>query len=255
MCKAFSCIINKNKRVTWKMGVDSHNDLIDLAGYEDNDDTERFVRVEISPANGDYLVPDKWVLKVDEETTPRWFSPIHEQLCWDAHRLWLEQLDGIIVKRKIVNPFKDVKQVGKGEVTKAHIRLLKDWDSVRCSVRDSVWGSVWYSVWDSVWYSVWDLVGGSVWGSVRDSVGGSVRGSVWDLVYAYIGSMFKLPEWKHVKHEKGVYPFQSVVDLWEQGLVPTFDGKFWRLHSGKKASVVFKISKEELQKYYWKNKC
>lgn len=44
------------------------------------------------------------------------------------------------------------------------------------------------------------------------------------------------------------YPFQCVVDLWKQGLVPSFDGKNWRLHSGKKAKIVFKISQKELRK-------
>ena len=77
-----------------------------------------------------------------------------------------------------------------------------------------------------------------------DSVRASVR--------AYAGSMFKMKrtEWKHTDKIKCKgYPFQYVVKLGEQGLVPSFDGKTWRLHSGKKAKVVFEISREELEAY------
>jgi hypothetical protein len=35
MCQAFSCIIDINKKVTWKFGVDSHTDLVKMAGYKD----------------------------------------------------------------------------------------------------------------------------------------------------------------------------------------------------------------------------
>ena len=60
--------------------------------------------------------------------------------------------------------------------------------------------------WDSVWNSVWD----------------SVRDSVW----AYTVSIF-VPI---VKDWKKTYPYQPAVDLWNVGLVPSFDGKLWRLH-------------------------
>jgi len=119
------------------------------------------------------------------------------------------------------------------------------WDSVWDSVRDSVWDSVRDSVWDSVWDSVRDSVGGSVWdsvgGSVWDSVWDSVGGSVWDSVGGYIGSLFpNIKDWKYTeKLNITGYPFQSCVDLWRRGLVPSYDGKIWRLHSGVKAHVVW----------------
>jgi hypothetical protein len=31
------------------------------------------------------------------------------------------------------------------------------------------------------------------------------------------------------------------------GLVPSFDGEFWRLHKGEKAEVVLEITREELR--------
>ena len=63
---------------------------------------------------------------------------------------------------------------------------------------------------------------------------------VWACVWAYFGSLFpNINIWKYKNHEQGQYPFQSAVDLWYRGLIPSFDGKTWRLHSGKKAEVVW----------------
>jgi hypothetical protein len=99
-------------------------------------------------------------------------------------------------------------------------------------------------VWASVWDSVWD----SVWASVRTSVRTSVGDSVGDSVRAYMGSFFDLEAWKYTE---GIgadgYPFQPAVDLWEAGLVPSFDGKTWRLHGGPKAAVLFEIKETELR--------
>ena len=74
----------------------------------------------------------------------------------------------------------------------------------------------------------WDSVGDSVWDSVMDSVG------------AYLSSLFpNIKKWKYIDHEPEVNPFQSAIDLWHRGFVPSFDGKTWRLHSGKNAEIVY----------------
>ena len=149
--------------------------------------------------------------------------------------------------------------------TKADLTLLSKWasvwasvrdsmrDSVWASVRDSVWDSVWASmrasvgdsmgasVWDSVWDSVWASVGASVW----DSMGASVWDSVWDSVGAsmgaYVGWIFApvVPKWKCATYRKGTYPLMASVKLWQRGLVPSFDGTEWRLHSGPKGEIVW----------------
>ena len=127
-----------------------------------------------------------------------------------------------LIFKKIVHPFK----LPFRKPTKQDLSLLQKWDSVRDSVRASVWDSVWGSVRDSVGYSVGDSVGASVWDSVE----------------AYIGSFFKLPRkaWLYTETIPGKgYPFQAAVDLWERGLVPSFDGTLWRLHSGPMAEIVW----------------
>lgn len=80
----------------------------------------------------------------------------------------------------------------------------------------------------------------SVFSSVGASVRASVRASVWDSVGAYIGSLFPaITKWEYVNHTPGVYPFQSAVDLWRRGLVPSYLGGVWRLHSGAQAEIVW----------------
>ncbi|MDE2103713.1 MAG: hypothetical protein KGL39_41130 [Patescibacteria group bacterium] len=284
MCKAFSCIVDQVGKVTWKLGVDSHRELAEIGGYEDRVLGE-FAKVEISPKNGDYLNPDEWVYRVDESPVPRWCGLREKELCLAAHKKWLAKLEKYINRHPIVHPFK---VTPPSKITKAHISLLRKWDSVWDSVGDSIgdsiggsvrnsvwdsvgdsigdsvrnsaWGSVWDSFWDSIGGSVrnsfWDSVGGSVRNSVWDSIGGSVRDSVWDSVrnsawgsvWAYLGSFFKIPVWKYVEHPKGKYPYQPLVSLWNKGLVPSFDGNKWRLHGGPKGEILFTITAEDLRK-------
>ena len=111
-------------------------------------------------------------------------------------------------------------------------KLLQEWRKVRASVVDSVLGSILASVWGSVLVSVRASVVDSVRVSVWASVGASDWDSVWDSVWAYISSLFtNIKKWKYVNHEDGVNPFQSCIDLWKGGYVPSFDGKTWRLHT------------------------
>jgi len=171
---------------------------------------------------------------------------------------------------EVINPIHPFK-LNPPVITEKHIELLKTWASVRASVwasvRASVGASVGASVWDSIGASVWDSVWASVRASVRDSVGtsvgdsvrasvwasvwasvgasvwDSVGASVWDSVWGYIGSFFpKIKVWKYIECHLNIYPFQSAVDLWKMGLVPSFDGKLWRLHGGEKGKILYTSS-------------
>ena len=212
MCKAFSCLFMENGEVVWKFAVDSHEDLIKSLGARDDGCEQSFVRIEIPPKNGDYLNPDKWIFKVDQTDTPKWFKAGYaEKMCRKAHKEWLAKLDKILIHKPIINPF-NIDPPKK--ITKKHISLVEEWASVRASVGDSVGDSVWDSIWDRV----------------RDSVG------------AYTGSFFNLKrsDWKYTDKIKGKgYPFQSCVDLWNMGLVPSFDGEKWRLHGHKDARILW----------------
>jgi hypothetical protein len=229
MCQAFSCLITKSKKVYWKAGMDSHSDIQAEFVSKDKQLTDdklppdnTFARVEITPANKDYLRPNKWVLKVDEQVEPKWWSKSFEKPCYESLEIWKKKVYTFNLEEAInpIHPFK----IKAPKITKKHIMILQKWASVRASVRDSVWASVWASVRDSVGASVWD----SVWDSVGDSVGASVR----DSVRAYTGSLFPIKKWKYCDKvkEKG-YPFKSCVDLWKKGLVPVNDGTWYLLGS------------------------
>jgi hypothetical protein len=102
----------------------------------------------------------------------------------------------------------------------------------------------WASVWDSVWASVRDSVWASVRASVWDSVWASVRASAW----GYTSSLFPgITNWKYVEHEPGVNPFQSDINLWMSGYVPSYDGKIWRLHTRDGIVWVGEISNKEVE--------
>jgi hypothetical protein len=178
--------------------------------YEFNPLTKEFVVDQINSPVDDRIQVEEWVNNLD-------FKKVVEPL---------------IVKH-IVNPL-ELKMVEKP--TKAQIELLEEWASVGDSVWAPVWAPVWASVSDSVGDSVWDSVGDSVWASVGDSVLASVWYSVRDSFWAYVSSFFD------IKYD---YDFSSCIKLWEQGLVPSFDGKTWRLHSGKKAEIVYEWTKEQ----------
>ena len=109
--------------------------------------------------------------------------------------------------KEACNPINPFKILPPNKITKKHIQLTEKWASVG------------------------DLVGlrASVWAST--GLGDSVRDSVW----AYIGSIFisEVPAWKKE------YPYQCAVDLWKMGLVPSFDGKKWRLHGGSTAEILW----------------
>ena len=223
MCRAFSCIVGRDKKVTWKFAVDSHEDLIGIAGYKDDTlDPEKieFCRIEIAPKNGSYLEPDKWGFKIDMDISPAWWTLDHKKACEKEFEKWKKQLYKILVRKAIIHPFKDI--TPPDEITEAHIELLREW----ASVRDSVWASV----------------GASVWDSVGASVGASVRASVWASVWAYTGSFFILERsaWEYTgKIDCEGYPFQPAVILWEKGLVPSYDGEKWRLHGGPNGKILW----------------
>jgi hypothetical protein len=241
MCNPFSCIVDKKGKVYWQLGIDAHDGLIEKfklkepAGTTNKEIADKldWCKVEITPDN--YLTPTSWKLIVDERITPTWFKKrqaFYEQKCFIARDEWLSELNKIFNRNEALHPINPLK-IKAGKVDDKVKQLLKMWDSV--------WASVWASVRDSVGASVW----ASVWASVGASVGDSVRASVG----AYFGSLFKLKrsKWMYTSKIKAKgYPFEPAVKLWKLGFVASFDGNIWRLHSGPKATIVFQITKAEL---------
>ena len=181
--------------------------------YEFNPLTKAFTIYRINSKRDDSEAAEKWANRIDFKTI----------------------VEPLIIK-PIANPFKLPKVE---QVTDEQIRWLKDWDSVRASVRDSVGNSVRNSVGNSVWDSGWNSVEDVVWAPVWEVVWASVWDVDWDAVrvsvWAYFSSFFAI-EYK--------FDFSSAVKLWDDGLVPSFNGTTWRLHSGEKADIVYEWTPE-----------
>jgi hypothetical protein len=202
-------------------GVDSHSHICSHFNlnedrcnkYEYNPLTKEFTVDQINSERDDSKAAEKWAARLDFKTV----------------------VEPLIIK-PIVKPFELPKVE---QVTDEQVGWLKEWASV--------WALVGASLRDSVGYLTWDLVGASVkdlvWASVRDLVGASVRASVWasvrDLVWASVGAYFS--SFFDIDYK---YDFSSAIKMWEVGLVPSFDGTMWRLHSGKNADIVYEWTPE-----------
>ena len=75
MCKIKSGIVLKDK-VFMPMDYDSHEEMIKELGLKDNTKNPDFVRVEITPKDGNIFNHDleNWELQVDQDFKPDWFS-------------------------------------------------------------------------------------------------------------------------------------------------------------------------------------
>ena len=227
MCKAFSCVLLKSGKVLWEAGIDSHDKLLTKHNIVDDTsdgDMIKFARIEITPDEG-YLHPEgNWTFKVDENTSPRWITPKKKQACYDALEQWKKYVYSKInleEARNPINPFKLPKRIPTPE----DIELLHKWAPFRHTANEIVIDTVRDTVGNTVWDTVWATVGNTVW----------------DTVGAYTGSLFNIEKWGN--YPAGTYPFQPAVDMWKHGLVPSYDGKTWRLHSGSKGEVVYEEAK------------
>jgi len=197
--------------------VDSHSHICSF--YYLNED--RCNKYEFNPLTKAFEIDQINSRRDDSEAAKKW-----------ANRLDFKAIADPLIIKQIVNPF-EMPKVEKP--TDEQIGWLKEWASVGASVTNLVWTSVG----DAVRDAVGDAVGDSVWYAVGDAVRDAVWYSVWDAVrdavWGYNSSFFNI-EYK--------YDFLSAVKLWEAGLVPSFDGTTWRLHSGKDADVVFEWKPE-----------
>lgn len=77
MCQFKSGIILKNKVVLTPEGNESHSDLLESLGIEDNhmNASKTFVRAELIPKNDDKMTDIKeWRYKVDQDIVPNWYE-------------------------------------------------------------------------------------------------------------------------------------------------------------------------------------
>ena len=256
MCQAFTCVATR-KKVYWEAGIDSHEKLKEKFNLNDTK-LGNLTPIEILPDQRykyPYLHPEKkWTLKFGSDfgLAPDWWKSSNESICWTAFKTWKKKVYSQIDLKGILNSISPLKLPAVKKVTKAQIKLLMKWISVLDSgetsigedrIKDSVGDSVWNSVRDSLLDSVGDSLVDSVWNSERGFIGLSkinfMRHSVRTFVGAYIISFFPKNKFKT--------NFNSCIKLWKMGLLPSFDGKTWRLHTGKDAHIIFVCKKSKLK--------
>jgi hypothetical protein len=234
----------KSGEVLWEAGIDSHDKLLTKHNIVDDTsdgDMIKLARIEMTPDDG-YLHPEgNWTFKVDENTSPRWITPKKKQACYDALEQWKKYVYSKInleEARNPINPFKLPKRIPTPE----DIGLLHKWAALRHTskeiVRDAIRDTVGDTVGAIVIGATWDTVRHTVWDTIFPTVKTSAWDTVRDAIRAYTGSLFNIE--KRGNYPAGTYPFQPAVDMWKHGLVPSYDGKTWRLHSGEKGEVVYK---------------
>lgn len=97
MCNFKSGVILKNKVILTPEGNESHSDLLESLGIEDDymNETKTFVRAELIPQNGDKMSDVKeWRYKVDQNIFPDWYEKDperYEQEFRDAIEKYMEE--------------------------------------------------------------------------------------------------------------------------------------------------------------------
>lgn len=96
MCQFKSGIILKNKVVLTPEGNESHSDLLESLGIEDNymNSSNKFVRAELIPKDNDKMSDVKdWKYRVDQDIVPDWYEKDperYEQEFRDAVEKYME---------------------------------------------------------------------------------------------------------------------------------------------------------------------
>jgi hypothetical protein len=82
MCQFYSAIVMKNGDLLHNENLLSHEDLIRFFNINDSQvNCDKFVRVEFTPEyQKDFPDIEKYQLRVDEDTTPKWFEKHREYI-------------------------------------------------------------------------------------------------------------------------------------------------------------------------------
>ena len=90
MCRLKSGLILKNR--VFVPEYDSHTEMLEELGIKDDylNASKTFVRVELSPANGDVFSDiDTWELNVDQDIMPEWYDEdIYKPQVVEAVKTW-----------------------------------------------------------------------------------------------------------------------------------------------------------------------
>jgi len=145
------------------------------------------------------------------------------------------------------------------KIGRRHIKLLRKWHKAVTEVgfpSRRIWAVLGREGYDMIRIQAWRnfriqvLEGdGGLESNWKKAMKSRIEGAAWGLAYgdicevgaAYIGHIFHpvIEDWGAKGYKAGEYPYQAGVDLMKMGLVPTFDGKIWRLNGGLMCEVLW----------------
>ena len=169
MCRFKSGIILKNKVVVAPGENDSHSDLLEILGI--NDDyfgaTNVFVRAELVPVDDEWWIdpaeePDKWQFIVDQDMRPEWFDESeHEKIFREAVCDWWKE--HVLVDQKL-------EELSSGYYRLKRCKVKKLLNDVKVLLDSSQVGEMWGSS------QVGEMLGSSQGGEM---LGSSQVGEMW----------------------------------------------------------------------------
>ena len=210
MCRFKSMILLKDR--VFIPDYDHHQDMLNELKIEDNrKNAERlFVRVELSPANGDVFSDiSTWEYRADQDILPSWYvEEVEKKRAITAVKEWakthifvglnnLELIEGghyyiKDCKNVIVKDSATVKACGSATVEAWGSATVEAWDSATVEACGSAtvkaWGSATVEAWGSATVEAWDSATveacGSAtvkaWGSATVEAWGSATVKAWD---------------------------------------------------------------------------
>ena len=257
--------VTKDKKVYYAGNIDygDYEELLRKLGLEYKKRSNLcciniFPKRDASQMDGykEYLYPEgEWSIafliardakenKYDE--APKWWSESHQKKLMKNFEEWKKEVYSEINLKEAINPVNPANLPEVKGITKEHITLLKRWSKECVYDRELYLGFGLFSVKNKVWFSAeLKLINPSATNLASDSINPrcSSRFTCWSLHYLrdiYLMSLFR--------ESRKRYMYKNAVRLWKMGLVPSFDGKYWRLHSGDKGKIVFRISRRNLDK-------
>jgi hypothetical protein len=273
--KAFACILTSTGTVYWNVGIDSTAELVRLNNVSGTPGTD-YLNVNIIPENKDeqeypYLYPDEdWVIVTDSSPG---FLATYEDAIWTAFDSW-KQVVYSFDYESALQDFSPTLAI-EHNPTQTDLDNLKAWviaweavtktnQNVGSTIALTAWDKVGPCLWNDLYMNVEanyrkldvDCSGIAVCNSVaaylgldkldqamNDTVGDSVSDGQRALYTTYFTN---ITEWKYKNGYTSGNPYTPGAALWQQGLIPSFDGTTWYLGSGSSCKVVYAILEKDL---------
>lgn len=173
MCKFWSAILTRDRRVLWDRDISSHEELIRKFGLKDDKLADRdFVRVEVTPKTGKLASKKKsdWVLKIDElDTLPDWYTNDtrgNDKLIWAEWKSAMEQTLWGFELSKIEDVLNEIRRI---QYLKQLGEPLPEWNLSNRPARAAARDAAWDAARDAAWNAARDAAGDAAGDAARDA--------------------------------------------------------------------------------------